>query len=471
MIEKMLCNKECLLTEVLRAIDESAKGTAFIVDDDNHLCGVLTDGDIRRLLLANENLSRKAGEVKSEGFVFAYDTETYDQMAAKINDKIRIIPVVDSEFRVVDVFEIKKLHLPVAMPNLKGKELEYLVDAFLSTWISSSGKYIERFEREFAEFCDCDHGIAVSNGTVAIHLALIALGIGAGDEVIVPDLTFAATINSVLHANATPVIVDIEHDSWCIDPEEIEKAITPRTKAIIPVHIYGQPCDMDKIMRIANRHGLFVVEDAAEAHGAKFAGKKVGSFGNIATFSFFGNKVITTGEGGMCVTNDPALAEKMRVLRGHGMRKDKKYYHDVVGYNYRMTNLQAAIGVAQLERIDDILKDREAVENEYRTKLSVLKGIKFQANDLRDREKITWLVNLTVPADKRGALMGMLEARGIETRQFFCSLSSMEIYKEYSFSNSVSNIISKAGISFPSTSRLGSGAVEKVLEVFREEGL
>ena len=228
---------------------------------------------------------------------------------------------------------------------------------------------LRSLKNEFAEYSDCAHGAAVSNGTVALHLALVALGIGEGDEVIVPDLTYAATINTVLHANATPVIVDVEESSWCIDPIQIEKAITRRTKAIIPVHLYGQACDMEAIMKIAKKYKLRVIEDCAEAHGAMFNEKKVGSFGDVGCFSFFGNKVITTGEGGMCVTNDTNLNERMRILRDHGMSKTKRYWHEVIGYNYRMTNLQAAIGLAQLERIEKIHNNRREYENNYKDSL------------------------------------------------------------------------------------------------------
>jgi len=341
MIEQFLCEKDAVLLDALRKINGNGKGVVFIVENDK-LCGLLTDGDIRRLLLKGHNLSERLGNVINKEFVYVKENENYEEVIKKFSSKINIIPVVDEDFKVVDYVESKaNIHVPLISPDLTGNELEYIMEAFLSTWISSSGEYIKKFEKMFADFSECEHGVAVSNGTVALHLALMALGLKKGDEVIVPDLTFAATINAVLHAQATPVIVDIERDSWCIDPKEIEKAITARTKAIIPVHLYGQPCDMDAIMAIANKSHLFVLEDCAEAHGARFDGKKVGSFGDVGCFSFFGNKIMTTGEGGMCVTNSKQLDEKMRILRDHGMSKTKKYWHEVIGYNYRITNLQA----------------------------------------------------------------------------------------------------------------------------------
>jgi perosamine synthetase len=342
------------------------------------------------------------------------------------------------------------------------------MDAFLSTWISSTGKYITQFENNFAGYCGVQYGVATSNGTTALHLALVALGIGAGDEVIVPDITFAATINAVIYTGATPVIVDIEEDSWCIDPDEIEKAITQRTKAIIPVHIYGQPCNMGRICDIAQKNNLYVVEDCAEAHGAEWGNKKVGSFGIISCFSFFGNKVVTTGEGGMCVTNSQELNNKMRVLRDHGMSKERKYYHEVIGFNYRMTNLQAAIGTAQVERIDNILAWRTELENQYREVFSELPGVILQKKDLPNRNKIAWLVSILVDADKRDKVISALKDNGVDVRAFFIPLSEMEIYHKYARECSHSKEISKMGINLPTTFEIKKEDIKKIASLITE---
>ena len=248
-------------------------------------------------------------------------------------------------------------NFPISNIDLNGNELLYVTEAIKSTWISSSGKFITQFESMFAEFCSTNHAVATSNGTTALHLAIESLNIGSGDEVIVPSLTFAATANAILHSGATPVFVDSLNYHWNIDPEKISGAITPKTKAILAVHLYGHPCDMTQIMKIAKKYNLFVIEDCAEATGATINGEKVGSIGDIGCFSFFGNKIITTGEGGMCITNNADLNERMRLLRDHGMDKSKKYWHTEIGYNYRMTNLNAAIGVAQMEQIDLFLKN------------------------------------------------------------------------------------------------------------------
>lgn len=448
-LEMMLCGGDKSLLQALEVINENAKGFVFVVGQDKQLIGILTDGDIRRLLLKGSELSSKVGNVANKNFVYATTEEKEKDVLAKLSHKIKIIPIIDNNRKIVDYAELKiEQYVPIAEPALKGNEFKYLVDAFLSTWISSKGEYIQRFENEFSDYCNCEYGVAVSNGTVALQLALLALGVQKGDEVIVPDLTFAATINSVLYVGATPVIVDIEEESWDIDPQEIEKAITSKTKAIIPVHIYGQPCNMQAIMEIAEKHNLYVIEDCAEAHGAEFAGKKVGSFGDIGCFSFFGNKVITTGEGGMCITKDKDLYEKMLIFRDHGMSRTNKYWHDVVGYNFRMTNLQAAIGVAQLEQIEKILFERRSIEEIYREKLEG-SIFKLQNNELPNRNKITWMVSALVDENKRSKVFDQMTMHNIETRPFFYPLSEMDIYKEYLFSNKISRKISAMGLNFP----------------------
>ena len=245
--------------------------------------------------------------------------------------------------------------IPVYQPSLSGREKEYVIDCLDSTWISSKGEYINRFEQEFSKKIGVNHAITVSNGTVALHLALIALGISSEDEVIVPSLTYIASVNAISYTGAHPIFVDSLYDTWQMDPNDIIKKITPRKRAIMVVHLYGHPCDMDAIMQIASEHNLYVIEDCAEAFGSKYKENVVGSIGDIATFSFFGNRTITTGEGGMVVTNSSSLAEKVMHYKGQGLAKNREYWHDVIGYNYRMTNICAAIGLAQIEQADDFI--------------------------------------------------------------------------------------------------------------------
>jgi len=456
-IENLICLYSNTVLDAMRIMNRNSKGICFIVSKDNTLIGTITDGDIRRSILDGVDLISRVDTIVSKNYIYAKVLDSLDVLYKMTSHKIRVIPIVDEDHKVVDYFEYtQSMHFPIATPSLNGNEFKYLSDAFFSTWISSQGEYLNKFEEGFSQYSDCKYGVAVSNGTVALHLALIALGIGQGDEVIIPDLTFAATINAVLHANATPIIVDIEEDSWCIDPIEIEESITNKTKAIIPVHIYGQVCDMKKIMTIAKRYNLKVIEDCAEAHGAMFNDKKVGSFGDIGCFSFYGNKIITTGEGGMCTTNNTELDRKMRVLRDHGMSKDKRYWHDVVGYNYRMTNLQAAIGLAQVERIEIIHENRRKYENSYKDILNSNAFI-FQ-KDIENRQRITWLVSILIyEKTDREDYLSKLQEIGIDARPFFYPLSDMDIYKQYCKKDTlVTSAISKSGINLPAYESLNN---------------
>ena len=461
-MEKSICPNNITIRESLKYINSEPAGIAFIVNKEKKLQGVVTDGDIRRVLLEGANLDDNIYNFISDNFVYAKLGEDIQELLKKTNKKVRIIPILNSDFKPVDYFRYqhKTHYTPVAEPKLYGNEIKYVNDALLSTWISSKGEYINRFEQEFSSFCNTKFGVSTSNGTVSIHLALKALGIGKGDEVILPDLTFAATINAVLLSEAKPVIVDVDIQSWTISPKAIKEAINKKTKAIIPVHVYGQPCEMSAIMKIAKKNNLYVIEDCAEAHGAKFNGKKIGSFGDISTFSFFGNKIITTGEGGMCVTNSKSLDQKMRILRDHGMSLTKKYWHNEVGFNYRMTNLQAAIGCAQLENIDKILNERKIIESNYKYEISD-KHIEWQKN-INNSEKVVWLVSGLV-YEKRDELIKMFSNNMIDCRPFFYPLSQMPIYNKYSFSNENSLVISKRGINFPTVKNIDYKKIQFLL--------
>lgn len=460
----MKCSINTTIKDTMELINRNTKGTVFVLDESQRLCGVITDGDIRRALLDGYGLNDSVKQIVKSDFAYARKGEDPSEITSRFHYAIKILPVVDNEMNLVDFTEFcENTHLPLAIPQLNGNEYKYLMDAFLSTWISSTGKYVDSFESGFAKYCGVKHGIATSNGTTALHLALSALGITEGDEVIVPNLTFAATINAVLYTGATPVIVDIEENGWCINPDCVEEAVTERTKAVIPVHLYGQPCDMERLCHIANKYHLFLVEDCAEAHGAEYDKRKVGGFGIISCFSFYGNKIITTGEGGMCLTDDDALNEKMRILRDHGMKKSRRYYHEVVGYNYRMTNIQAAIGTAQVEHIDDILHWRESLEELYRNVFRENKKIQLQDYCLPGRKKITWLVSILVPKEKRAEIMERLKENDIDVRSFFIPLNEMDIYKKYALTDCpVSREISQRGINLPTTYEIDEEKIQRI---------
>ncbi|MDP8210688.1 MAG: DegT/DnrJ/EryC1/StrS family aminotransferase [Candidatus Stygibacter australis] len=361
--------------------------------------------------------------------------------------------------------------IPIAKACLSGNERKYINNCIDTQWISSSGSYVTQFEEVNSKYYGMKHAIAVSNGTSALHLALIALGIEKGDEVIIPAFTFAATINAILYVGATPVMVDVYKEIWTIDAELCEKAITKRTKAIIPVHIYGHPCNMEKLTEITRKHELFLVEDCAEAHGAKYKDKKVGSFGDISCFSFFGNKIITTGEGGLCLTNSMILNEKMRVLRDHGMSKKIRYWHERIGYNYRMTNLQASIGVAQMEEMENILIKRANIKNYYRQLLKKKDYIVLKPeNEIID--SVNWLFSFLIEGDENIELSVMqdkLQVKGIESRRLFYPLYQMPPYKEFNV-NYLKNTeeISKKGISLPTFNDLKYEEIDYIVKSFTQ---
>src|SRR5271167_326201 len=290
---------------------------------------------------------------------------------------------------------MSKPFIPISQPLIGPREKELVLDALNSGWVSSIGKYIDEFEANFASYCGTEYALAVSNGTTGLHLALVALGLQPGDEVIVPDLTFVATANAVAYTGATPVLADIDADTLCIDPASVKSLISARTRAIIPVHLYGHPADMDALMEIGDAHGLDIIEDAAEAHGAEYKGRKVGGLGKCGVFSFYGNKVITTGEGGMLTTNDRDFYQRARRLRDHAMSPQRRYFHEERGFNYRITNLQAALGVAQLERIDEFLGRRAEIMDWYSSEIATNGSVRL--NRVKNWAKSAfWMICLAV---------------------------------------------------------------------------
>lgn len=319
--------------------------------------------------------------------------------------------------------------IPVCEPTLGEKELEYVTDAVKSGWISSAGKYIKEFEEKFSAYCGVKHGVACSNGTVALHLAIEALGIGKGDEVIIPTFTMAASCNAVIYAGAKPVLIDSELNTWNMDISTIEAKITPKTKAIMVVHTYGHPVDMDKISEIAKKHGLFVIEDAAEAHGAEYKGRKAGSLSDVACFSFYANKIITTGEGGMVVTDNDHIAEEMRKLRNHFFGKPR-FLHNKVGFNYRLTNVQAAMGLAQLEKIDELVDARRKNAKLYTQLLSDIPGIVMPKEEPWAKN-VYWMYGILITPEfgmSMASLREKLLERGIDTRTFFIGMHKQPAY-------------------------------------------
>jgi perosamine synthetase len=354
--------------------------------------------------------------------------------------------------------------IPVSRPFISELEISLVTDAVRSTWVSSIGPYMDQFEHMFAEFCGVKHAVAVSNGTVGLHLALVALGIGTGDEVIIPDLTFVATANAVRVSGAVPVFADVCRDTYCIDPAAIRRLLTPKTRAIMPVHLYGHPANMPVILEIARSNGLVVIEDAAEAHGAAIGETRTGTFGHCGVFSFYGNKIITTGEGGAITTNDDGLNVRLRYLRDHAMSKDIRYWHTEVGFNYRMTNLQAALGVAQLKQVDQFLNARAEILDRYRKKLEPA-GI--ECNPVVDARPVNWLVTAVVDGLSRAgrdAAMGAMREAEVDSRPFFYPMSMLPMYQ--SERRPVAWQLSESGFNLPTFVGMTRQQIDLVCEQF-----
>jgi perosamine synthetase len=357
-------------------------------------------------------------------------------------------------------------NIPVYQPDLRGNERAYVDECLTSNWISSKGEFIGRFETAFAQYSGTGFAASVSNGTVALHVALVALGIGPGDEVIVPTLTYIASVNAIRYVGATPVFCDSEKEGWQACPVSIRGKITPKTRAIMAVHLYGAAVDMDAVCAIAHEHDLLVIEDCAEAIGTMHGGKHVGTFGDIATFSFFGNKTISTGEGGMVTSLNQTLHERVVHLKGQGLAAHRQYWHDAIGYNYRMTNICAAIGVAQLERVDDFLENKRRVADGYRRRLADAQ-VSFQGQSAKCTHS-HWMVAVAVEDGKhRDPLREHLAEAGIETRPVFFPVHTMPMYSQRFHSFPVAEDIARRGVNLPSWPGLTEDQLDRIADSIR----
>ncbi len=365
------------------------------------------------------------------------------------------------------------MNVPVNEPIIAAEAKRAVMEALDTGWISSAGPAITKFEQEFAKFLGVKHGIAVMNGTAALHLALASLGIGPGDEVIVPDFTMIASVTAVMYTGATPVFVDVERETFAIDPSKIEAAITKKTKAIMPVHLYGHSADMDPILKIAKKHKLAVVEDAAEVHGATYKGKQCGSLGTINCFSFYANKIISTGEGGMAVTDDDALATRARELRDLAHSPQKRFVHNHLGFNYRMTNLQASLGIGQLANIQQYIEKKEWMAKRYAEELSAIKGLRLPIT--KDfATNVYWMYAVLVEDDfsmTKDELRAKLKDKGVDTRDFFYPCHSQPFLKDHPQSKHsfpISEDIAKRGFYLPSGLALTEEQLAYVCDTLRK---
>lgn len=366
--------------------------------------------------------------------------------------------------------------IPVCTPSLGSREKKYVEDCIHTNWISSSGKYLKLFEEKFSAYCGQRYGIATTNGTTALHLALAALGIGPGDEVIMPTFTIASPAFAVLYCGAKPIFADSQKDTWNIDPARIEAKITKKTKAIMPVHIYGHPCDMEPIMRVAKRNKLIVIEDAAESHGAEYHGEKVGGIGQLSCFSFYGNKIITCGEGGMVLTSDKKIAQRCGRLKNLAFQESKRFWHEEIGFNYRMTNIQAAMGLAQLERIEQLVEKRRRNARIYNSLLSDIRGLTLPV-ERQGCKNVYWMYSILIGKDfglNRGEFMRRLKEEGIETRTFFIPMHQQPILKKMGLVSQdvfpVADDIARRGLYLPSGGGLKRSEIEYVCDCVKTIG-
>lgn len=454
------------LRAALERVNEGVGGVVLVVDEHGVLRGLLTDGDMRRLHLANVSLSESVDNHLNSSFTVGLDSNDRQQNLDLLSARVRHLPVVDAAGHPVDLISWAQFwKIGVSGPSLQGNEFKYVNDCLTSGWISSQGAYVTRFEKMLSEYVG-GYGVATSSGTTALHLALLAHDIGPGDEVICPNLSFFSSASSILHAGAKPVFVDVDPASWNIDPALLHKALTARTRAVMPVHLYGLPCDMEPIIKFCTAHNLFIVEDCAESLGACYRGQPTGAIGDAGCFSFFANKVITTGEGGMIVFRDPDRARHARQLRDHGMDPERRYWHTEVGFNYRMTNLQAAIGVAQMEYIDTMLAHRRRIAERYRQNLSDVDGIVLPLEP-DWANPVCWLYSILIDETQislaRDAIIAHLADAGIESRPLFYPLNTMPPLGHGStHTYPVSSAISRQGISLPTSMAVTPADVDRV---------
>lgn len=451
----------------LKKVEKVAGGYETIFEDDpfGHKQGTHTINTLFVGETSDEELKKvKTDTLHSEFKIFKHIEKSWHQCIQQYLRDCNFTEKPGTDF------------IPVCEPTLTGNEVKYITQAVKTGWISSSGEFITKFEEKFAEFCGVKCGVSCSNGTTALHLAIEAMGIGRGDEVITPTFSMAASTNSILYTGAKPVFVDSELDTWNLNISQIESKITSKTKAIMVVHTYGHPVDMDKVREIADKFKIPIIEDAAEAHGAEYKGKKIGSLGDIACFSFYANKIITTGEGGMVVTNNQEWAERAKKLRNHFFG-EPRFLHPEVGYNYRLTNMQAAVGLAQLEKINELVDARRHNAYLYNYLLKKVKGV-ILPPEKTWAKNVYWMYGILINEEEFGLsaaeLMKKLAKRKIETRTFFIGMHKQPAY-DHNYEPfpdktecPIAEKLEKDGFYLPSTSHLTLEQIEYITDVIKE---
>jgi len=463
--------------EALKTIEINGLGIIFFIDSSKKLIGSFSDGDSRRVILKETPLP-KTIEKNSDFYNKKPHYLPFNCQISEIwtlfHQNIKCVPLVDNEMNVVDFSTPSRVRkFPILQPNIGDDEINNLLECANTGWISSKGRFIKEFEVGFSGYLNGGHAVAVSSGTAALQLGMLALGIGANDEVIVPNFTFGASINAIIHVGAIPVLVDVDPETWTLSLRAIEEAINENTKAIMPVYLYGQAAHIDEINKIAKNNNLHIVEDCAEALGGTYKERLIGRDGDATCFSFFANKLITTGEGGMVVFKGKKIADKAKIMRDHGMSPQKKYWHEFAGVNFRMTNMQAAIGVAQLKKINNFLLKRKNVFKRYdknfksNSQLLLLPKNSWSENSY-------WLYTLVVrefTEKKRDKLLKALSDRGIDARPGFYPLHKMPPYEKYSNGSDypISSFLGTSSINLPSSPSLTSDEIDHIAQTVINE--
>lgn len=455
------------IRDAMIKMNKHALDTLMVVNAENTLLGVITDGDIRRKILKNNNLEDKVTFAMNKNFVSASIKDKREDVLALRKDGIKSIPLVDENFKIIGCIgaEIDE-YIPIYDVVFKGNELKYLTDCVKKSWISSTGEYVRLFESEFSKYTGLKNCLSTSSGSSALEIALSLCNLKEGDEIIVPNLTFASPLNSAIRTRAKSVLVDVEENNMCLNLNEILKKINHNTKVIIVVNLYGYPVNVEYIRKNVSRD-ILIIEDCAESLGSYRNKKHCGFHSDFATFSFFGNKTITTGEGGMLFCANGQHRKRALLLRDHGMSKSKKYWHEEIGFNFRMTNIQAAIGLAQLEKIDEILMYKKEVFDKYFTYLSPY-GFSFNQKNDENFTNSRWLITIShknIKSYEVDHLEYQLKLLGIDIRKVFYPLSQMPIYKKYCYGDYlISNRLYQSYICLPSSPNLSTFQIKTVAE-------
>jgi perosamine synthetase len=469
MFSKMVIDSTMKIFEALKLIEETGTKILFVTKNTTFI-GALADSDIRRFLLSGGDTKQIVENAVNKSAKFITVINNLEDVLAIFKSGIEYIPRLDEHGKIVDILAASENRFyPISEPDLSGRERDYLISAFDSGWISSTGPFVTLFEEKFNSYLSFGHSVSVSNGTQAIALALSTLGIKSGDEVIVPDLTFGATANAVVQIGATPVIAEVDESTWNIKTQSLKSLITSSTKAIIPVHLYGQPCDMKEIHKFASKNNLLVIEDAAEALGSIYDGKHVGYGSDAVIFSFYANKTISTGEGGMVVFKNELHAGRAKVIRSHGFSPSKRYWHESWGTNMRITNLQAAIGVAQLERVKSLVNKKIEIAKLYVWNINkyIPNQIIFPIENYGSTNS-HWLFAVLLPKGiSVEKIQNILESKSIETRRFFYPLHSQPAFSKFKSDNlyNASKLFER-GICLPSSTKLTKLDIQYISKEF-----